>query len=86
MTQYFYTSEGHDIARLNATSSEYNNAEILRDGQWEGAFPADLLWNMEPVTKDEAIQKMLIWKPAVTTKAEALRLLDMKPVSKDKET
>jgi len=86
MTRYFYTSEGQDIARLNETSTEYNNAEILRDGKWEKTFPAELLWNMEPVTKDEAIEKLLYWKPEVTTKAEALRLLDMKPVSKDKDT
>ena len=76
MTQYFYTSEGHDIARLNETSTEYNNAEILRDGQWEEAFPADLLWNMQPINKATALDLLLKWNPQPITKTKALELMD----------
>ncbi len=86
MTLYFYTTEGHDIARLNETGSEYNSAEILRDGVWEKAFPAELLWNMEPVSKDEAVDILVKWNPTPVTREEALGLLDMKPVNGEKET
>jgi len=78
--RYFYTTEGRHIARLNETGSEYNKAEILRDGTWEKAFPTDLLWNMEPVSKDKAIDILVKWNPTPVTKAEALRLLDREPV------
>lgn len=74
--RYFYLTEGRHIARLDQTKMGYRNAEILYDGQWQKAFPADLLWNMQPVNKVKALHLFVKWNPQPITEAKAMELMN----------
>jgi len=74
--RYFYLTAGRHIARLDKVDEGYNNAEILYDGKWQKAFPADLLWNMQPVSKAKALHLLVKWNPQPITEAKALELMD----------
>ena len=73
---YFYLTAGRHIARLDETKPEYRNAEILYDGQWQKAFPADLLWNMQPINKARALHLLIKWNPQPITGVKAVELMN----------
>jgi len=70
--RYFYLTAGRHIARLDQTKTGYRNAEILYDNHWQKAFPADLLWNMQPINKATALDLLVKWNPQLITKSTLL--------------
>jgi len=74
MKRYYWTEDGH-VGRLDKTDTEYLNAEILRDGKWVPILPRDLLWNANPISKEQAIEKLTKWTNNLLTEGEAKLLL-----------
>ncbi len=76
MAKSYFSTEERNIARLDETSDCYRNAEVLRDGKWMKTYPAELLWNANPITRAKAIDILLNWTLDPVTEAEAIQLLD----------
>jgi hypothetical protein len=71
---YFWTEDRH-IARMEGVDGAYKNAGVLRGDKWVPTMPAELLWNANPVTKEEAIKRALNYTRPRTTKEALLALL-----------
>lgn len=74
-TLFFWTEARH-LARLEKAGGVYKNAEVLNDGKWVKTYPAELLWNANPLSKDKAIENLLWATSGSITREEALRLLN----------
>jgi hypothetical protein len=75
MKHFYWTEDGH-VGRLLKAGGVYRDAVVLRDGQWVATFPAELLWNANPISKAEAVVNLTKWVRDPVTKEEAMRLLD----------
>jgi len=53
--RYYYVNEGRLVARCDDNGESLSNAEVLRHGQWEPTTPAELVWNAQPISKEEAL-------------------------------